>query len=227
MILLAGLVSCKKEVPQVFSTSSLTIVNVAVNNPNLSATFTSQPLPYSQFAAPISYGSFAEFGRPAVQTPLKIVSSADTGKAFYQTQLNFKGAGIYSLYLASGAANKADAVLMQDTIAYLADSVAAVRFINMSTDSKPVSINLLGNTSSEFTNLAYKKITSFKRYSANSQASVTGGYTFEVRDAATGTLLTTFTWTFSLFKSNTLVIGGLENDSSGNYPVSVFQVNNY
>jgi hypothetical protein len=95
----------------------------------------------------------------------------------------------------------------------------------LSSGSQPISINLAGNDASqmEFNPIGYKQITAFKTYPDTCGIS---SYNFEVRDKATDNLLTTFQWSFSLFKNNTLVISGSEDPASST-PISVFAVNNY
>jgi hypothetical protein len=105
------------------------------------------------------------------------------------------------------------------------DSISGVRFINLSQGSKPISINLQGNlpAQAEISGLAYKQVSVFKTYPDTNGIS---SYNFEIRDQASGNLLTTFSWNFTLFKNNTLVITGSEDPSIGT-PVNVFPVNNF
>ena len=219
---------CKKELPKTYNVSSLTIVNATIGSNSVDVNFTTSPIPFYQNNGVISYGSSAEYSNPSGNIPLIIYSSQDTVHALYSNTLKLNTASIYSLYLA-GQESNVETLLVEDKIPAFADSTAGVRFINLSLDSKPVTVNLQGNPPSqvEFSGaLSYKQITPFKSYSDNSvyQAS---GYTFEIRDAATGNLLTTYTWNIKPFSCNTIVIEGLENDNTGNYPVSAFQVNNY
>lgn len=218
--------SCKKDSVKTFNTSSLNIVNASINEPNVLVNLSSGPIIYSIDQSNISFGSYLEFGNPAGNLPVTLVAATDTIHPIYQNTLNLPTGSIHSLYLIGQAPN-ISTLLLQDQIPAYKDSTSGVRFINLLPDSQPVTINLQGNPASqtEFTSLAYKQISSFKGYSCKSAYS--GSYTFEVRDAATSNLLATFTWNFKPFFCNTLVIDGLENDNTGNYPVSVFQVNHY
>jgi hypothetical protein len=117
-------------------------------------------------------------------------------------------------------------VLLEDKIPLYQDSTSGVRFINLSPNSQPITVNIQGSTLSRFGTLSYKQISDFKPFTTKGQ-NLSNGYIFEVRDAQSGSLLTMFTWTPKVFFCNTLVITGLVNDNTGNYPVSVFQVNHY
>ena len=212
--------ACKKT-DSVQTLSSLNIVQAAVSVNSIAVSFATSPIPFHQNQAFISFGSSAEYGLQPGKNPLVIVSADDTTKSLVSASFDLKPGKIYSFYLA-GQAAQIDTLFMQDIIRVYTDSSAGLRFINLSPDSKPVSINLVGNPSSqtEFAGLGYKEISAFKSYSATS--SVGGVYNFEIRDQASDSLLTTFSWTYGLQKNNTVVISGLE--ASG---LTLFQVNNY
>jgi hypothetical protein len=214
--------ACKKTSSGTSGIASLNIINASVDLPSVVVNFSDTALPFYLNQAPISSNSSMEFGVPAGANPLIVVSSADTVKPVYRGTLDVQAGGIYSLYLA-GQGGVADTVFTKDEIPVYADSSVGVRFINLSPDSKPISVNLAANdpTQTEFSNLTYKQIVGFKTYSANSN--IGGSYNFEIRDQASGSLLTTFSWSYTLSKNNTLVINGSENDSS----IAVFQVNNF
>jgi hypothetical protein len=214
--------SCKKSNSGSSGIASLNIINASPDLPSVIANFSDNTLPFYLNQAPIYSGSTFEFGIPSGPNPLIIVSSADTIKPVFDGTLNLQAGGIYSLYLA-GQGGLADTVFTKDVIPVYSDSSVGLRFVNLSPDSKPISVNLAGNgpTQTEFSNLAYKQSTGFKTFSANS--SVGGAYNFEIRNQANDSLITTVSWSYTLSKNNTIVINGLENNSS----VSVFQVNNF
>ncbi|HEX9511267.1 MAG TPA: hypothetical protein VF939_12345 [Puia sp.] len=205
--------------------ATINIINAAIHFDTIATNFTSIPVPWYQNQAFIYFGASAEYGLASGQNSILFVSSHDTSKVIFNGLLNLKAGAIYSLYL-TGQAPAIDTLFMQDMIPLYKDSVAGIRFINLSSGSGPISINLQGNISSqtEFSDLIYKKISDFKSYPANS--GVGGAYNFEVRDQVTGNLLTTFTWNFSLYRNNTLVIFGTGGPSSTS-PINVFAVNNY
>jgi hypothetical protein len=212
--LAAAIASCKKELPPVSSTSSLTIVNAATTDPSLAVTFTSTPQPFYLYSNPIAYGSYAEFGNPAGPTPLIIVSSSDTTQPIFQETIDLKAGGAYSLYLAgNGQSKQADALLLPDTIPFHADSAFGVRFINLSQGSNPVSVNIRGNPDgSEVNSLSYKNITSFISYPATSKIS---SYTFEIRDAASGNFIANYT------------MNGVNNGAGSNNSTNAWRYRNF
>lgn len=224
VILVALIAACNKNQTPTLPIASVNVINAAVDLPQVSVNFTNTPVTYSQQHLVASYGSSVEYGTPAIQTPVLFFSSLDTTKAFYSGSLNLKDLGIYSLFV-TGQVPHTDTLLLQDHIPVYQDSVAGVRFINLSPDSQPVSINLAGNYpgNADFQNLAYRKVTAFKSYPATSNIS---SYNFEVRDAATGTLLTTFTWNLFRFRCHTVVIDGLVNGIGGE-AISAFSYNNF
>jgi hypothetical protein len=224
-LLLAGLLlaSCKKEIGIKSTIAALNVINATVDANPIAVNYASPSLVWSLNTTQIYPYSSMEFGLSQSTGLLNLISSADTTKAFFSGKLNLTTGGIYSLYVA-GRVSHYDTLFMKDNIPYYAaDSVAGARYINLVTDSQPLSINLVGNGTADFTSLAYKKITGFKKYSGVTAITNNGGgYTYEIRDAG-GNLLATYFWVPSVFKNNTLVITGLV----GNGTVSVFAVNNY
>jgi len=214
--------SCKKDTGVNSTGVSLNIVNAMDDAPSLALNFSPTGFTYSQNKTFVYNQSGTEFSLPSGSNTFNLTSSTDTVKALFQGKLNLTAGGIYSFYVAGQVAHY-DTLLMKDKIpSYGADSVASARFINLASDSQPLSINLVGNATPDFSGLAYKKITVFKKYPATMDVTNNGGYTYEIRDAS-GNVLTTFNWSPSVFKNNTLVITGLVGTGS----VSVFPVNNY
>lgn len=218
-------ISCKKEANKLYSTSSVTVVNAMQNMQDIVVTFSDTVLPYYLNQAPIHFASGIEYGVPSGYTPLTVLSFADTSHSFFSGSIDIKAGGIYSLFL-TGQEKAIDSVLTQDVIPVYTDSMAGVRFINLSTGSSPISVNLKGNppTQTEFSDLAYKKASSFKAYSARKNTPTS--YSFEVRNQTTGDLLTTFVWRYVRYKNNTLVITG-SNDPAAQVSNTVFQIKNY
>jgi len=218
------LLCCKKDTLPVFSNSSLTVVNASFENPIFAVTISDTLIPFYRNQSQIYYQSFGEYGYSSGNFPLIIVSASDTTKPLFKANFNLVEQGIYSLFLA-GNSKSLDTVFVQEHFTNYDDSLAGVRFINLATGSGPISVNLMGNdpVQKEFSDLGYKQISAFKTYSTS------GGiysYDFEIRDQVSGDLLTTFTWYFTNFKNQTLVISGASDPAIGS-PISVFQVNNF
>lgn len=87
----------------------------------------------------------------------------------------------YSLFL-SNSVNTPDLLLLKDTLTRPADSMAVVRFINLSTNAPAIDMGIQGG-SVLATNKAYKTYTSFIPVKANTS------YTFEARQTGTSTVL--------------------------------------
>jgi hypothetical protein len=232
VIFIAG---CYKIMPATGS-ASLTIVNVIDSNTYLISDFepqsqkgTETPLVYFATANQIYYGNSYESGSYAGQFSLGLYQPSDTSSPLWSGTLNFSVGSIHTLFL-SGDTTALDTLLTTDIVPYYPyndDSVAGIRFVNLSRGSGPMSVDIQGNppTQYEFSNLGYKAISSFKQYNANANAAA-NGYTFEIRDQVSGNLLATFSWTFTLFKNNTVVIFGSETPNT-NTPIQAFQVNNF
>jgi hypothetical protein len=205
--------------------AALNIIDAGINLPTLYISFSDTAGNYYLNQAQISYGSSVEYGNPAGILPLTLVAVNDTIKPVWESTLNLKVGGIYSLYL-SGQGGVPDTLFLRDTIPTYTDSSVGARFINLSSGGGPISVNLQGNypNQNEFSNLSYQQVTPFKTYSGLS--SVGGAYNFEIRDQASGYLVYTFQWNFTIFKNNTLVICGSEVPNSST-PISVFAVNNF
>lgn len=214
--------SCKKDTSVNSTGSSLNIVNASVDASSVALNFSPTGFAFYQNKTFVYNQSGIEFGLPSGSNTFNLISSADTSKPFFSGKLNLVTGGIYSFYV-SGQVSHYDTLFMKDNIPYYgADSVAGARFINLASDSQPLSINMVGSATPDFTGISYKKITSFKKYPATMDVINNGGYNYEIRDAS-GNVLTSFNWSPATFKNNTLVITGLVADGS----ISVFPVNNY
>jgi hypothetical protein len=220
-------IGCKKTAdtlpnPQL---SSITIINAVLDAGPVKFNHYKTGLSYEDLSDSINYGSSLEYPIISGNQPLAVVLSRDTSTILYHNTYDFTPFKSYSMYTAGILPNTKN-FFFEDNIPVHKDSTVGVRFINLSMDSKPVSINVQGSSQSDFSNVAYGQISQFKSYPADMNSNPNQNYTFEVRDLSSGVLLTTFTWYFSVFKNNTLVISGLVNASNYN-AITVFQVNNY
>lgn len=204
--------------------TSLNIINAEAGIPSIYVYLTLSDSAFYLQQSALQYGSCVEYGIPSGTSPLTLINSIDTTKTLLQADLHVTTGGIYSLYL-SGQYPNVDTLLRQDSIPVNIDSVAGLRFINLSSGSQAMTVNLQGNPSSqtEFSGLGYKMISSFRTYPDTSGIT---SYIFEVRDQASGNLLFTFTWNFTLYRNNTIVIDGSEDPTSLT-PIGGFQVNNF
>ena len=129
------------------------------------------------------------FPIPAI---LVLVKAADKTQTIASLNVNVTTGGIYTLFLA-GQSTSPDTVLAKETIPGFVDSSCGVRFINLSYNSRPITVSLNTTpTTQDFTSISYKNYSSFKIYSANAAKETC---TFQVRNAATSTLHGTYTLT--------------------------------
>jgi len=254
-VILTGL-ACQKTgtVPSVSGVAAFTVVNVIPNSePVIPIINTSQTIMWFSNANTIGYGRFFEYSPTWGNDTVYVVQSNSdtlnvgpkvTGLMFYNL-LNLKVGGIYSLFLTGADTTSPDFLFTTDTLPYynFADSVMGIRFVNLSTGSNPISVNLEGKPNgSEVGSLPYKGITNFGQYINNSTIS---DYLFVVRDATTGDSLTRFDFIANgsqnngygltdpnngsnllTFKNVTVAIYGSESPSS-NSPLSTVLIDNY
>jgi hypothetical protein len=199
--------SCKKS-DSVPVPATVNIVHAIANGKPIIPVFGSDAITYFKAAQTISFGSGAIYSLPDGHRPLYLAKSTDTLNRIYNNEVDVQAGGMYSLFFA-GDTSKPEAVFTQDEIPVYTDSLAGIRFINLSPASGPIKINVKGTdiAKADFINLAYKQISDFKPFTAT--AAITGNrYIFEIRNQANDSLLLTYTWTYTRFKNNTLVFSG-------------------
>lgn len=231
-----AVVSCKKQtVPSPGSVATLNIVDALPGSlPMIPVQGTDGPvytylipsLPqygyYQSFksAPTVSFGNTFLINPTAGILELYLVqNNADTmlvkgqaSKYTFHQQIPVAAGNIYSLYITGTDTTAVDYLLSHDQLPVHNDSTCGIRFINLSASSNPVSVNVKGQSNgSEVQNLAYKNITSFKNYAATYGIS---NYTFEFRDAASGTLLASYT------------LSGVNNNTNTNGSTNTVLFNN-
>ena len=209
--------------------SSVTVVNAIVNSSPIIVNFTNADSVASYFssAALVSYAGFFEYSVPSGNIPVSIYPLADTTHPLFKGTILLKRQSIYSFFLVgiNNAQNKPDTVIIEDHIPYhpSIDSTIGIRFINLSPNSNPISVNIMGGmNNTEVSNLPYKDFTDFKLYPATTN---TTQYIFEIRDASSSNLLITFTCPVSPFQNATIVVDGV--NAGGSNSLGAFIVNNY
>jgi len=241
----------------VYPVASLNVVNALPNSAPLILVQGSISLEIGQFSniTPLSYAAAAVLTPMrgsetlyAVQDNADTVSVGSKGPDFmFNGVLNFKAGNLYSLFLTGADTTTPDFLFVQDTASVITDSAVGIRFVNLSTGSNPMSINLEGSSNaSEVASLPYKGITGFKQYVNNS---TTIDYLFVVRDATTGDSLTQFDFLISgssnngngltdpsnnqynnghllTFKNVTVAVYGSESSTSSS-PLSTMLIDNY
>lgn len=187
--------ACKKDGSTGSSNlAAISIVNATAGSAALVPKFGNINLIYSTvgFASRVNYGASNLFSWPGGSTTISLAQTTDTTHTVFAGNLNLQVGGIYSLYL-TGTVAQPDTVFMQEHLIphAITDSVAGIRFVNLSPVTSPVSVDIKGlSNGSEVTSLPYKGRTVFKTYKADRTVA---SYIFEFRDAASGTLLATYT----------------------------------
>jgi hypothetical protein len=224
---LAALFSCvKSNNPP--GTASLTIVNaVAGSNPLYTNFSTTQALEWYFAAAQISFGSSEEFSSFSGHQQLALYQDTLAQSApLYNLTLNLPIGTIHSLFL-TGTTSAPDTMTTVDAPPYhpASDSSMGIRFVNLSPGSAPVSVDIQGEANgSEAPGLPYKSITAFKDYPVTSAVSA---YTFEFRDAASGTLLASYTISSTPYFNYTIALEGLPGVGPGPTAQAAYVINNF
>jgi len=212
LLIMAELTACKKDAVKATALTSLNFTNAVINAPTM----------YLNSAIDsVTNNSFGEFSLLTGQTQYKVYALAGPSQPFYNQTVTTANGGYYSLFLSGLSTSAIDAVFIKETYKNYIDSLSGVRFINLSPDSQPISVDIQGNANgSEVASLAYKAYTGFKQHAATQAVS---SYNFEIRDAATGTLLTTYTFNTPYFHNVTLAIIGSESAGT----VGILQDNDF
>jgi hypothetical protein len=182
----------------------------------------------------LSYASTAVLTAPSGSESFYVVQdnvdtmsiNAQGGDFMFSGTLNFTAGGLYSLFITGADTSNPDYLLVQDTPPAQTDSTVGIRFVNLSTGSNPVSVDIQGQPNgSTVSSLAYKNITSFANFAATSSVS---SYIFEFRDATSGNLLASYTLSgvnSVLFKNLTIALIG--QPAGGTVAQSCIRVNSF
>lgn len=207
--------SCEKPEVNVAPTASLNVTNAIVGGTTAKV---------GSNASTISNNSFGQLTFLTGSNNIYIFPTGDSLMPYFSGDISFDVGDVYSLFL-GGTPSKIDAILFKDYLPVYTDSLFGLRFLNLSPNSKAISVNLTGNSAgSEVSNLQYKEITEFKTFPGLIS---NNNYSFQIRDAVNGNLLVTYNFTpasnpIPRFANVTLVIRGL---ASGLPAIGVTRVN--
>jgi hypothetical protein len=222
ILLILTVIACKKyNFNGVVSPASVTVVHAMPAGNSIEPFFGVPPAQYWKTRQQVWYGGSYLFSPPKDSNALLVVPSTDTAFHIFQGKMPLVSGGIYTFFLA-GDTTQPDTLFLKDEIPYYQDSAVACRFVNCSQGGKSLNVYLQGNTQAEISNMGYMRYGSFKRYAADN--SVGGAYNFIITDAASGDTLTTYTWYYTVYKTNDLVIMGSQ-DGTGPQPLQVFAIN--
>jgi hypothetical protein len=224
--------SCSKETTTVPGGASLTLVNTIVGSKPLVANFDGgNKIYYNNTVFKVSYGTFSSTNQLSSYIgDQHLVLREDTlasSRELLNLKFNIPVGSINSLLLV-GTNDAPDTLFIKENIPYYnaSETVAGIRFINLSPGSTPVSVNIQGKPNgSELSSLSYKSRTAFIRYPATSDVT---NYVFEFRNALTGALIASYTakgvgadgldyapnnW---LYRNNTLALIGSPGGTGAN-----------
>jgi len=219
--------ACERETYEIKSTSSVYVINAAVDNGPIRVNVgAGNGFSYSK-ATDLAFGTSNIYGAFSGGNKITVVNSLDTTKTVFNRTLNLEG--VSTLYIA-GQVPITDTIFQAEkNLPYISqgninnpDNSFYLRFVNLSPNSNPLSINIKQSTVKETTSLGYKSISQFKKYEA---LTTTANYIFEITDPITNRLLATYTLNTgnNRFKTISLVIKGLV-DGTGVNAFGVFVV---
>lgn len=238
------LTNCKKS-GHILESASVNVVNASIGVSTIKVNYNGEPVVWKSYTGAIgliNYGTnqILPIFKPSKTYPLHIVSATDTTIKVFEKAIDFASHKRFTLFTC-GQVNNYDGVLVQENnLSYNSvDSVISIRFINLSPNSPRIKIKLSINSGNEIEELGYKEITSFKSYKV-AKIIPNGSLTFEVRDALSNALLSSYTIpvspvapysnvsaSLSRFKSLTLAIKGLAGITTGVNSYSIFPVTHY
>jgi len=215
------------------TTATINVVNAAINVPGIKVNPSGGPFIYAGNPDSVKFAANKFYFSPTDGSTITAIALPDTTKLLFNMGVNLRPA-IYSMYVL-GTSTAVDTMFREEInfpfismnkVFTTADSVVNVRFINLSPNSVPVKIKIATAATNEVDNLPYKTITDWKVYKAGPAATTT--YSFQVRNAATDALLSTFSFAANdanRFKNVALVIKGLQGTTTGINAFGLFAVN--
>ncbi len=225
--------SCKKDGNPNVTVSSLNVIDASQVAPLMTINFTFSPVAFSlngwvSHNQQLPYGYVTEYANPSGNLPLELISSQDTLHPFYKNTVNFPAGSIHSLYVI-GNSTTPETLLLEDHIPALpkiAYRVSSSSIFALTASRLPLICREIHQVRQNFPIWPISKSPTLKpiRLRVHLVQMATRLKSGMLLRAIS---LTTFTWYFKIFFCNTLVIEGLENDNTGNFPVSVAQVNHY
>lgn len=219
--------SCKKEVRVAQYPASVTFVNGLNDNSSSIRYYFGEGSPkYFKTLVQTSSGFSHQYGTEKTDLPVQMFFNADTlqkEKPGISNRLRLESGSIYTHFVYGSITGVKEKTVRENIPGYSAkDSVTNIRIINLF-ENRSVDVLLIEpDPKTIATDLKYEALTDFLRIRCTGNVPY---YTFQVKDHATGTLLTTFTRTNApagttiasgdwLFRSKTLMVTGKWNSVS-------------
>ncbi|WP_285055497.1 hypothetical protein [Pedobacter ginsengisoli] len=234
-IIIASLVilsACRKEDTTPVLNTDIRIVNTALDlavkvDPGWNLVYSKQ--------SSVASGKTRVYSLERKSVSFKVVNAADTTVKLYEQTISFNSP-LYTMYVIGQAPtfeaivkeeNNFPFIAFTDRIPVKADSVVNVRFINLSPNSVPLKVKIVTVTGNEVDNLPYKEFGVWKKYTATAASTI---YSFQLRDATSDVLITTFNFTANAtnrFKNVSLIVKGLQGTTTGTNAFGVMTVNHF
>lgn len=213
LIAVMAVASCKKSTVQITPLASINVTNAVVGGSSLA---------WNTSTLSVSNNSYTQFTVLAGQSTVDLFPAATPTTPYYNQTIQTTNGSYYSLFLSGASPSAIDATLIQESYKTYTDSLCGVRFINLSPNSSPISVNISGNANgSEVASLAYKAYSGFIQHPAKAANT---SYAFQIRDATTGNLIASTTLSTPRYHNVTIVLRGLVNGSPA---AGITTVNDY
>jgi len=233
LILIIGYTSCKKSDSLYPKNVSINIINAVINSSAFKFNFSEREVNYLNVSEQVPFGTNRFYYSVSGIVKMEVISVSDQNKIILSKALTLDKDS-YSLFL-TGTSPNIDTVLISDKLPFIrtdvskplsSDSVVNIRFVNLSPNSPALKVKIRNNSENEVENLKYKDVGDWKSYPNKANAAT--NYVFEIRDASTDTILSTYTFgatSTNRFKNVSLILKGLFGTTTGTNAFGVQLVN--
>ncbi len=225
------LFACKKDHAEYKQVATVNVIHAGIDVGAIKINTSGHALDFQSEGTTINYSASKLMFPPVGTMMIQVVPASDISRKIVNASYIVLPK-LYTLYIA-GTSKVVDTIFNEEVnfpqsvqFPNVPDSIVNVRFINLSPNSVPLKIKLVSSTSNEVDNLPYKGISEWKIYKAGPAATTT--YSFQIRNAATDALITTYNFSANAtnrFKTVALIIKGLQGTTSGTNAFGVFTAN--
>jgi len=230
LLLISNLVlSCEDDNRFPNLATSLKVFHAAVDAPAVHVDYFNTDIAFATNPI-LAFGSSTRLTLPPEeQREILFISAEDTLSQLLSTTVSLPRGEIGTLFLA-GQGENIEGLFLEDNIPVLTDSLVGVRFINLSPDSGPISVNLTGEAGNLSSGLNFKDASGYQELTATSDIA---SYSFEFKDLDGNVIATSSVALFPFFqqplvrRNLTLALIGLADDGSGGSSLAISRINNY
>lgn len=212
-----GLGACNKNSVSPSAVSSFTIVNGVMGSTALRTNFSGNPKVSFSSWQTVTQNSNVEISSYTGSVSLGLIPTSDTTKIVYDSTMELAPWSIHSLFV-GGTVSAPTYVFTTDTIPNTDDSVIAIRFANLYSGVGAVDVVLNDGTGTVVqAGMVYPAVGSFMLFHVGT--GYPSSYPFQFKDAATGTLIASYTLgtlTAYLHKDLAVVLKGMTGGTGAN-----------